>query len=60
MAQQGRYTPVEALKRLAKLANEGRSQTEIARLCDLDDETVRKYLPPDYRRWPRGRPKGGG
>jgi hypothetical protein len=56
MATSGRYTPVEILKKIARLAKEKKSQLEIARQCDVCRKTVGKYFPPGVARLRRGRP----
>lgn len=56
MAERGRYTPVEILKRIAVLARLRRPQAEIARECGVSRNTVRKYTPADVEPNPPGRP----
>lgn len=60
MAERGRYTPVEILQRIARLAKEKKSKAEISRACDVSPNTVEKYLPATYAKHPRGRPSAAG
>lgn len=56
MADRGRYTPVEILKRIAELARLKKSEETIARACGVSRTTVRKYRPPNTEPNPPGRP----
>lgn len=56
MAERGKYTPVEILKRIAELARLKKKQGEIGKQCGVSRETVRKYFPSDVEPLPRGRP----
>ena len=56
MADRGRYTPAEILKRIAELARLKKSEEAIARACGVSRPTVRKYRPADAEPNPPGRP----
>ena len=58
MGVRGRYTPVDILKRIEKLARLRKSEVEIAKLCGVSRPTVRKYRPADVEANSPGRPAG--